>query len=166
MIKMSELKHDVRNITSSGFLIENVNFLKRTRTTVYNNIAINPFFFALNFGQMANRNRVGSEIVRLSRMRHYCNLMVAPASAVVYHATLRVATRTLAVPSPISSVCACKSNGLWSNNSALYDAHHPLMPRPDRPTDVLPLKPNNAKRRDAYVAQTSSSRSRPRPLLA
>ncbi|KYM94542.1 hypothetical protein ALC62_14985 [Cyphomyrmex costatus] len=60
--------------------------------------------------------------VWLSRMQHYCDLMVPSASAVVYYATLRVAA-CCAVAYLVGR--ACKSNGLWSNNSTLYDAAPP-----------------------------------------
>lgn len=60
---------------------------------------------------------IGPEVTafRLSRVRHYCDLMVPSANAAVYYAALRVAALA---PSPISSV---KATGLWSNNSAWYD---------------------------------------------
>lgn len=65
--------------------------------------------------------------VRLTRMRHYCDLMIPSA---VYYAALRVAVRARCTVAYLVG-CACKSNGLWSNNSApcsYTGAVHPRKP--------------------------------------
>lgn len=51
--------------------------------------------------------------VHLTRMRYYCDLMIPSA---VYYAALRVAVRARCAVAYLVG-CACKSNGLWSNNS-------------------------------------------------